>query len=107
MSALITVITLPNPQLQVEDTNFRSSDSGSLDCWDFLHRPLFWTEHNLSKKKSPVPRLKKTGELPTKLSYSQCTAYVAPSVWPSRVGTSSSQDGSTSIFRNALFYLEY
>jgi hypothetical protein len=56
MSALMTIITLPNPQLQVEDTNFRSSDSGSLDCWDFLTRPLFWTEHNLSKNKSPVPR---------------------------------------------------
>ena len=47
MSALMTVITLPNPQLQVEDTNFRSSESGSLECWDFLHRPLFRTEHNL------------------------------------------------------------
>ena len=56
MSALMTIITLPNPQLQVGDTNFRSSDSGSLNCWDFLHRLLFRTEHNLSEKKSPVLR---------------------------------------------------
>lgn len=35
----------------------------------------------------------------------QYTVYVAPSVGPSWVGTSSHQDGSTSIFRKALFYL--